>query len=165
MDIEGWRAVSRLRSFDLTPCCEEGIVLSTLLVVLLISSVVTLYFLGGLPKRERTRNSRWLLRAKLVNYLTHCVREEAFALNMTLDTTRPCLPVQLSELGICVHSARTCPRPAILHPRIACPGCVNSIDLCHTRAHSNIFARTTSILASLCRRNLHMAPYFTFSND
>jgi hypothetical protein len=30
-DIEGWRAISRLRSFDTTPCFEEGILLPSLL--------------------------------------------------------------------------------------------------------------------------------------
>ena len=32
-DPEGWGPVSRLRQFDLTPCFEEGVVLSSLLVV------------------------------------------------------------------------------------------------------------------------------------
>ena len=40
---EGWGPVSTLREFDFTPCFEEGIVLSTLLVALLILSLFRIW--------------------------------------------------------------------------------------------------------------------------
>lgn len=66
---EGWGPVSTFREFDLTPCFEEGIVLSTLLVVLL---VVSLFRLWGIKSKalERihtlTSRSALVLNAKLV---------------------------------------------------------------------------------------------------
>jgi hypothetical protein len=65
-DREGWSPVSDLRSFDLTPCFEEGIILSTLLVVLLILGAYRSWSLRSLPVTERSRKSIWILRAKLV---------------------------------------------------------------------------------------------------
>lgn len=67
-DIEGWRFVSRLRPFDLTPCAE-GIILSALLFTLLASAVIKLWLLSSLANRTRTSKSRWALRGKLVKYL------------------------------------------------------------------------------------------------
>ena len=64
---EGWGPVSTLREFDLTPCFEEGIVLSTLLVVLLVVSLSRLW--GTKSKATRytlTARSASALKAKLV---------------------------------------------------------------------------------------------------
>lgn len=66
-DVEAWRFVSKLRPFDLTPCAEEGIILSTILVAFIIAAVVNFRLLAGLPRRERTRKRRWLLWGKLVS--------------------------------------------------------------------------------------------------
>jgi len=64
---EGWGPVSKLREFDLTPCFEEGIVLSTLLVVLL---AVSLFRLWGIKSKAAeytlTTRSASVLKAKLV---------------------------------------------------------------------------------------------------
>ena len=64
---EGWGPVSTLREFDLTPCFEEGIILSTPLVVLLLVSLFRLW--GITPKatnRTLTSRSTSVLKAKLV---------------------------------------------------------------------------------------------------
>ena len=65
-DIEGWRAVSRLRDFDLTPCFEEGIVLSGLLSATLLLSLIRTFWICLREPLERSRKSHSLLRAKLV---------------------------------------------------------------------------------------------------
>lgn len=41
--LEGWGPVSTLREFDFTPCFEEGIVLSTLVVALLVLSLFRIW--------------------------------------------------------------------------------------------------------------------------
>ncbi|KAF8892115.1 multidrug resistance-associated ABC transporter [Infundibulicybe gibba] len=64
-DIEGWSPLSRIRDFDLTPCFEEGIVLSALLGSLLILALVRSLMLFFVNSKERTRRSRWILRIKL----------------------------------------------------------------------------------------------------
>ncbi|KAF9779193.1 metal resistance protein YCF1 [Thelephora terrestris] len=66
---EGWGPVSRLREFDLTPCFEEGILLSTLLVLLLVVSLFRLWATKpeiAEPTRTLTTRSASVLKAKLV---------------------------------------------------------------------------------------------------
>lgn len=64
---EGWGPVSTLREFDLTPCFEEGIVLSTLLVVLLVVSLFRLWGTKSeVVNRTLTSRSASVLKAKLV---------------------------------------------------------------------------------------------------
>jgi hypothetical protein len=68
-DIEGWGTVSRLREFDITPCFEEGIILSGLLSVVFILALlrtVTIYFNQSL---ERSHKSIQFLSIKLVRPL------------------------------------------------------------------------------------------------
>lgn len=65
-DPEGWSAVSRLRSFDTTPCFEEGILLSSLLGGLLVISLVRSLSLAFLESSHVSSRSTWILRAKLV---------------------------------------------------------------------------------------------------
>lgn len=72
--IVGVGAISRrhgpslqVRPFDLTPCFEEGILLSTLLVLFLIAAITKWSLLAVRHNRERTRKSRWILRIKLVS--------------------------------------------------------------------------------------------------
>lgn len=69
-DSEGWGPVSQLREFDLTPCFEEGILLSTLLVVLLVSALFGSYFLAALTPLERSANSLRVLYVKVVRVVS-----------------------------------------------------------------------------------------------
>ena len=67
---EGWGPVSTLREFDLTPCFEEGIILPTLLVVLLLVSLSRLWRTrSGVVNRTLTSRSASVLTAKLVRSL------------------------------------------------------------------------------------------------
>jgi len=64
---ERWGPVSKLREFDLTPCFEEGIILSTLLVVLLLVSLFRLWETKSVTvNRTLTSRSASVLKAKLV---------------------------------------------------------------------------------------------------
>ena len=64
---EGWGPVSTLRVFDLTPCFEEGIILSTLLVILLVVSLSRLCETKSVTvSRALTSRSASVLKAKLV---------------------------------------------------------------------------------------------------
>jgi len=64
---EGWGPVSTLREFDLTPCFEDGIVLSTLLVVLLVVSLFRLCGIKSKPADHTlTTRSASVLKAKMV---------------------------------------------------------------------------------------------------
>ena len=63
---EGWRVVSRARPFDLTPCFEEGILLSALLAIVLVSGLFKTLKACLQQAQERTRTSRMVLGAKLV---------------------------------------------------------------------------------------------------
>ena len=66
---EGWGPVSALREFDLTPCFEEGILLSTLLVLLLVVSLFRLWRIKPDPVERintLTTRSASILKGKLV---------------------------------------------------------------------------------------------------
>ncbi|KAJ7043446.1 P-loop containing nucleoside triphosphate hydrolase protein [Mycena alexandri] len=63
-DAEGFTPISRLRDFDLTPCFEEGILNSSLLGILLISSVLSLPLCLA-DAQMRSMKSRVILGAKL----------------------------------------------------------------------------------------------------
>jgi len=64
---EGWGPVSTLREFDLTPCFEEGIVLSNILLVLLVVSLFRLWQTKSVTaNRALTSGSASVLKAKLV---------------------------------------------------------------------------------------------------
>ena len=65
-DIEGWGVVSRLREFDITPCFEEGVIISGLLsavFILTLLRTVIIYFNQPL---ERSHKSIQILSFKLV---------------------------------------------------------------------------------------------------
>ncbi|KAI3619753.1 metal resistance protein ycf1 [Moniliophthora roreri] len=64
-DDEGWATVSPFRNFDLTPCFEEGILLSSLYTVLFIIALVRAIFLHRSVPLERTAKSLWILRGKI----------------------------------------------------------------------------------------------------
>ena len=70
LDPEGWGPVSPIRDFDLTPCFEEGILLSTLAVLLTVSGLNKVHALWSLEDRPRSNKSRWLLGAKIVSRRT-----------------------------------------------------------------------------------------------
>lgn len=63
---EAWGPVSQLRPFDLTPCFEEGVVLSTVLVLFAVLAFFRCVALRSLESAPRSRKSVWVLRAKLV---------------------------------------------------------------------------------------------------
>lgn len=65
-DSEGWHRFSRLRDFDITPCFEEGVIISSLLTavfILTLSRTISLYFNQPL---ERSHKSIQILTIKLV---------------------------------------------------------------------------------------------------
>ncbi|KAF9269001.1 multidrug resistance-associated ABC transporter [Marasmius fiardii PR-910] len=64
-DAEGWNTISLLRKFDLTPCFEEGILLSTLYAVVTVAAITRCISSGRQDALERTNKSRWLLRGKM----------------------------------------------------------------------------------------------------
>ncbi|THU99163.1 multidrug resistance-associated ABC transporter [Dendrothele bispora CBS 962.96] len=64
-DPERWSVVSRFRAFDLTPCFEEGILLSSLYGVVLFISVVRSLGTCLSESRPIHSKSRWLLHGKL----------------------------------------------------------------------------------------------------
>ncbi|KAG1731999.1 P-loop containing nucleoside triphosphate hydrolase protein [Suillus paluster] len=64
-DVEGWLIVSNLREFDLTLCFEEGVILTSLLALLLLSATYRIWALGYLPSLDISRKSRWRLWVKL----------------------------------------------------------------------------------------------------
>ena len=65
-DPEGWGPVSSLRQFDLTPCFEEGVVLSSPLVLFVVLAAFRVYAFRNLESHPRGRKSRLFLWAKLV---------------------------------------------------------------------------------------------------
>ncbi|KAG0695817.1 P-loop containing nucleoside triphosphate hydrolase protein, partial [Suillus ampliporus] len=64
-DVEGWRIVSELRDFDFTLCFEEGVILTSLLTLLLLSATYRIWLLRYLPSHDISCKSRWRLCAKL----------------------------------------------------------------------------------------------------
>ncbi|KIK09066.1 hypothetical protein K443DRAFT_672103 [Laccaria amethystina LaAM-08-1] len=66
-NAEGWNPVSRIRAFDSTPCFEEGIILAALLGSLLVLGLVRVLTTRSHPQLNRSRNSQWLLWAKLAS--------------------------------------------------------------------------------------------------
>ncbi|KAG2056246.1 multidrug resistance-associated ABC transporter [Suillus hirtellus] len=65
-DVEGWCIVSNLRELDFTLCFEEGVILTSLLALLLLSATCRIWALRHLPSRDISRKSRWILWAKLI---------------------------------------------------------------------------------------------------
>ena len=65
-DPEGWGPISYIRPFDITPCFEEGVILSSILAgftCLALAGTVNLY---AKQPRPLSQKSRILLYAKLV---------------------------------------------------------------------------------------------------
>ncbi|KAG0695819.1 P-loop containing nucleoside triphosphate hydrolase protein [Suillus ampliporus] len=64
-DVEGWRIISERRHFDFTLCFEEGVIVTSLLALLLLSATYRIWVLSYLPSHDISRKSRWRLWAKL----------------------------------------------------------------------------------------------------
>ncbi|KAK0202906.1 P-loop containing nucleoside triphosphate hydrolase protein [Desarmillaria ectypa] len=60
-DIEGWTIVSHIRPFDLTLCFEEGILFSSLYVLVLVLTAAKCLSLSAQISRRRSSKSRWIL--------------------------------------------------------------------------------------------------------
>lgn len=69
-DLEGWRAVSRLREFDTTPCFQEGILLPSLLATIFFVSTARSLVILFKDLLEKIRKSIQVLNAKLY---VHCI--------------------------------------------------------------------------------------------
>lgn len=65
-NAEGWGPISTTRPFDFTPCFEEGILLSTLLVFFVVAAAFRCWALRSKESSPRCRRSVWVLRSKLV---------------------------------------------------------------------------------------------------
>ncbi|KAF8957433.1 multidrug resistance-associated ABC transporter [Flammula alnicola] len=65
-DIEGWQPVSRLRDFDITPCFEEGILISSLLSGIFLFSLLRSFSVCLNEPLQRSRKRSLFLGAKLV---------------------------------------------------------------------------------------------------
>ncbi|KAF8636372.1 hypothetical protein AX17_003557 [Amanita inopinata Kibby_2008] len=76
-NLEGWGPVSRIRDFDVTPCFEEGVILSSILAAFLCSAVFNLLILSRKHPRLRSQKSSILLWIKLTLLLA------AFAVSVT----------------------------------------------------------------------------------
>ncbi|KAI0629229.1 metal resistance protein YCF1 [Trametes polyzona] len=87
-DPEGWSPASRIRPFDLTPCFEEGAVLSPLLLAFLLCAGASCSSLRSREVRARSRRSLWALRAKLMLLALACAASCA-NLILIVVTRRP----------------------------------------------------------------------------
>ena len=65
-DSEGWDTVSRLREFDITPCFEEGVIISGLLSVVFILTLLKTVTICFKKPLERSHKSIQILFIKLV---------------------------------------------------------------------------------------------------
>ncbi|KAI0819664.1 metal resistance protein YCF1 [Trametes gibbosa] len=71
-DPEGWSPASHIRPFDLTPCFEEGAILSPLLALFVLSAGASCWVLRSRETRPRSKKSVWVLRAKLILLALAC---------------------------------------------------------------------------------------------
>ena len=65
-DKEGWDAVSRLRDFDITPCFEEGVIISSLLSAVFILTLARTISIYSNQPLKRSHKSTQILAIKLV---------------------------------------------------------------------------------------------------
>lgn len=160
-DIEGWKAVSRLRDFDSTPCFEEGIVISSILIVVLLSLVFKSFSLRLHVPLDKTRKSIWFLKAKLVRLVCFCV------LFFFAETSS----VILGLTCCLVHneSAQYRHRPRSSQIR-SCPGIVlprnhrvcfhSNIHLLQPHPYATLFHRLAFVLAFVHWRDSYLVPHF-----
>ncbi|KIJ59434.1 hypothetical protein HYDPIDRAFT_118534 [Hydnomerulius pinastri MD-312] len=64
-DPEGWKLTSHFRNFDLTLCFEEGVLLTSILAIFLLSAFCRIWLLTYQPTRDISQKSRWRLYGKL----------------------------------------------------------------------------------------------------
>ncbi|KAI0352362.1 metal resistance protein YCF1 [Trametes cingulata] len=98
-DPEGWTPASRIRPFDLTPCFEEGAVLSPILVLFILCAGVSCWATRSREARARSRKSIWVLRAKLLLLSLACAASCA-NLILIFVTRRPVVFVASYALEI-----------------------------------------------------------------
>ncbi|KAI0080155.1 metal resistance protein YCF1 [Panus rudis PR-1116 ss-1] len=96
---EGWGPVSKIRQFDLTPCFEEGTLLSTVLVVFVICALFRTWGLYRFESHSRCRKSVWILRSKLTLQFFALIASCA-NLVYVLTTRRPVALVQAYILEV-----------------------------------------------------------------
>ncbi|KZT65750.1 multidrug resistance-associated ABC transporter [Daedalea quercina L-15889] len=96
---EGWGPISTARPFDFTPCFEEGILLSTLLVFFAIAATFRCWALRRWEVLPRSRRSVWVLRAKLILLALACAASCA-DLVLVAVTRRPVAIIQSYVLDI-----------------------------------------------------------------
>jgi ATP-binding cassette subfamily C (CFTR/MRP) protein 1 len=91
--------VSQLREFDLTPCFEEGVLLSSVLSILFIASIIRCLSLSSAKCNERSSRSIWALRFKIF-FLLAAVLTSLTNLVLVLVQHRrvPVLPSYVSEV-------------------------------------------------------------------
>ncbi|KAI0725334.1 metal resistance protein YCF1 [Fomitopsis betulina] len=98
-NAEGWGPVSTTRPFDFTPCFEEGILLSTLLVFFVVAAAFRCWALRSKESSPRCRRSVWVLRSKLVLLGLACAASGANLIYI-LATHRPVAVIQSYALEI-----------------------------------------------------------------
>ena len=110
---EGWGPVSTLREFDLTPCFEEGIVLSTLLVALLVLSIFRLWGIRSEALGHihiLTTRSASVLNAKLVRSIV--------MLSVSMTGVSPDEPLPSVQIPTNTDLARGRVLPQFIKPRL-----------------------------------------------
>ena len=110
---EGWGPVSTLREFDLTPCFEEGIVLSTLLVALLVLSIFRLWGIRSEALGHihiLTTRSASVLNAKLVRSIV--------MLSVSMTGVSPDEPLPSVQIPTNTDLARGRVLPQFVKPRL-----------------------------------------------
>ncbi|KIP05505.1 hypothetical protein PHLGIDRAFT_128871 [Phlebiopsis gigantea 11061_1 CR5-6] len=92
-DPEGWGPVSRLRQFDLTPCFEEGVLLSSVLVLFSVLAVFRCVALRSFKSYSRCKRSRVILWVKL-SLLALALGASISNLVLVIATHRPVALIQ-----------------------------------------------------------------------
>ncbi len=157
-DIEGWKAISRLREFDTTPCFEEGIITFGLLAaVLLLSTLKSLSFFLFNEPMERTHKSILFLRAKLVRLTCHFIVSNKQLITMV---GHACCRIygQLRQRVSCPGVAQINPRSSILYLRALCICIRVRLHLLQPHSHAILLDCLASFLAFVHRRDCSLVP-------
>jgi hypothetical protein len=157
-DIEGWKAISRLREFDTTPCVEEGIITFGLLAaVLLLSTLKSFSFFLFNEPLERTHKSILFLRAKLVRLTCHFTVSNKQLITMI---GHACCRIygQLRQRVPCPAVAQINSRSSILYLRALCICIRVRLHLLQPHSHAILFDCLASFLAFVHRRNGSLVP-------
>ena len=161
---EGWGPVSTRREFDLTPCFEEGIILSTLLAILLI---VSLFRLWGTKSKAVDRGvctlTAWsaaVLKVKLV--CSFVVTE--FPRRLTASPTNTGLARgrffrQPRKPHLRRVRSYPCPAPPALHPRTSRSTFRHLPHSRQPQTISDIFFNPLALLAHVYHCPPRLGPY------